>query len=96
MMKNVILGVFTGVVISVCTLNESVKAELPAHSEQKLQAYTVRTITKRQILPDFKSPENPSKLLSLRACRSEYEPASFVIKTHSRPMVVWLVVEIQS
>ncbi len=77
-MKNVILWVFTSVVLSGFILTESVKAEQAVHSKQKLQAYTVKAITKRQILPDFKPPQNLSKILSLRACRGEYEPASFI------------------
>jgi len=50
-----------------------------ARPGQQLLAYSVRAITNRQILPIPRVPEVVSDTLSLRACRGEYEPASFVV-----------------
>ena len=52
-----------------------------ADKHDKITAYSVRPITKRQIMPDFKKPQNATQLLAIRACRGEYEPASFVAQT---------------
>ncbi len=45
----------------------------------KLLAYSVRAITNRKILPTPEPPESVTRTISMRACRGEYEPASFVV-----------------
>lgn len=59
-----------------------------AQANDKLVAYGVKAITKRQILPDFKPPLEPCQTLSIRACRGEYEPASFVAQTLQEAIVL--------
>ncbi len=49
-----------------------------ARPGQSLLAYEVRAITNRQILPWPEPPDEASRVLSMQACRGEYEPASFV------------------
>ena len=46
---------------------------------QALLAYSVRAVTNRKILPTPAPPETLDRGLSMRACRGEYEPASFVV-----------------
>ena len=50
-----------------------------AQPGQELLAYAVRAITNRKILPAPKPPESASPIISMRACRGEYEPGSFVV-----------------
>ena len=45
---------------------------------QKLLVYSTPAITNNPILPWADIPEKPSDVMSMRACRGEYEPASFV------------------
>ncbi|MFC1739076.1 hypothetical protein ACFL1G_08520 [Planctomycetota bacterium] len=59
-----------------------------AQANDKLVAYGVKAITKRQILLDFKAPKTPFRILSIRACRGEYEPASFVAQTLQEAIVL--------
>jgi len=46
---------------------------------QELLAYATVPITNRKVLPAPEPPARLSRDLSLRACRGEYEPASFVV-----------------
>ena len=46
---------------------------------QTLLAYSVRAVTNRKILPTPEPPGALDRVLSMRACRGEYEPASFVV-----------------
>ncbi len=46
---------------------------------KKLLVYATRAITNRQILPAPEPPKNIVRKLAVRACRGEYEPASFVV-----------------
>lgn len=79
-----------------CFLNlfsaDTVKAQTKASDStdvhDKIIAYSVRPITKRQIMPDFVKPQNATQFLSIRACRGEYEPASFVVQTLDEPVVL--------
>ena len=59
-----------------------------AQANDKLIAYGVKAITKRQILPDFKAPVTPCQNISVRACPGEYEPASFVAQTLGEAIVL--------
>jgi hypothetical protein len=45
----------------------------------KLLAYAVPAITNRRLLPTPEPPAAVTRELALRACRGEYEPASFVV-----------------
>ena len=45
---------------------------------QELLVYATTAITNSPILPWADLPENPSDVMAIRACRGEYEPASFV------------------
>ncbi len=58
------------------------KAELAlrkiARAGQELLVYATPAITNNPILPWAELPANPSDVMVLRACRGEYEPASFV------------------
>jgi hypothetical protein len=49
-----------------------------ARAGQKLLVYSTPAITNDPILPWADIPANLSDLLAMRACRGEYEPASFV------------------
>lgn len=49
-----------------------------ARAGQKLLVYATPPITNDPILPWSDLPERPSDILAIRACRGEYEPASFV------------------
>jgi len=49
-----------------------------ARAGQRLLVYSTPTITNDPILPWADIPANPSDLMTMRACREEYEPASFV------------------
>jgi len=46
---------------------------------KKVLAYSVRAITNSKILPTPEIPESVSRTISMRACRGEYEPGSFVV-----------------
>ena len=46
---------------------------------RKILAYAVRAVTNDKILPHPVAPDRVSTVLRLRACRGEYEPASFVV-----------------
>ncbi len=59
-----------------------------ARPGQSLLAYSVRAITDRRILPTPDPPESVSPSVSLRACRGEYEPASFVVYPLEGPVVL--------
>lgn len=58
------------------------KAELTlrriSRSGQRLLVYSTPAITNDPILPWADVPANPSDRMTMRACRGEYEPASFV------------------
>ena len=54
------------------------KAVVTYSPGKKVYACAVEAIVKRQILPDFEPPDAASDLLAIRACRGEFEPASFV------------------
>ena len=45
---------------------------------KKVLTYSVRAITNRKILPTPEPPVSISRVMSIKACRGEYEPASFV------------------
>jgi len=49
-----------------------------AHAGQKLLVYSTPAITNDPILPWAEIPPRLSEVMELRACREEYEPASFV------------------
>ena len=49
-----------------------------ARAGQKLLVYSTPAITNDPILPWTDIPPKPSDVLAVRACRGEYEPASFV------------------
>lgn len=49
-----------------------------SRADQKLLVYATPAITNTPILPWADIPASPSDVLALRACRGEYEPASFV------------------
>ncbi|HUT26137.1 MAG TPA: hypothetical protein VM492_17525 [Sumerlaeia bacterium] len=59
-----------------------------ARPGQELIAYPVRAVAHRKILPVMDPPERISDAISLRACRGEYEPASFVVYPLERDMVI--------
>ncbi|MBU0607464.1 MAG: carbohydrate-binding family 9-like protein [Armatimonadetes bacterium] len=46
---------------------------------QEVLAYSTVAVTDRKVLPAPEPPERLTRELSLRACRGEYEPASFVV-----------------
>jgi len=78
--------VFLVLIIFPCMLNaaddsEAVATQMAglATEGQRLLVYSVRAITNRQILPVPNVPASIERQLSLRACRGEYEPASFVM-----------------
>ncbi|MEN6645406.1 MAG: carbohydrate-binding family 9-like protein [Armatimonadia bacterium] len=50
-----------------------------APSGKELLAWVTPAITNNKILPTPRPPAKVSRQLSLRACRGEYEPASFVV-----------------
>lgn len=49
-----------------------------ARADQQLLVYATPAITNNPILPYSDLPANPSSVMTMRACRGEYEPASFV------------------
>jgi len=49
-----------------------------ARAGQRLLVYSTPAITNDPILPWADIPANPSDLMTMRACRGEYEPASFI------------------
>ncbi len=55
---------------------------------KELLAYATVAITNRKILPSPEPPRRVSRQLSLRACRGEYEPASFVVYPLRAPLTV--------
>lgn len=59
-----------------------------ARPGQALLVWATRAITNTKVLPTPNPPEQISRVLSLRACRGEYEPASFVVYPLSRNMKI--------
>ncbi len=78
--------VFLVLIIVPCMLNAADDSEAVAtqmaglvREAQRLLVYSVPAITNHQILPVPNVPASIERQLSLRACRGEYEPASFVM-----------------
>ncbi len=64
------------------TMSVKDKADLAlkriARADQKLLVYATPAITNTPVLPWSDLPAQPADIMTLRACRGEYEPASFV------------------
>lgn len=63
-----------------------------ARDGQRLLVYATPAITNVPVLPWSDLPEHPSDAMALRACRGEYEPASFV----AYPIAEDLTVEVSA
>ena len=78
----------TDVLAAIAEVESARKMAQLAAPGQELLAYATVAITNRKILPSPEPPQTVSRRLSLRACRGEYGPASFVVYPLHKPVTL--------